>query len=73
MIGFFLLFGTKTKIRPVRPVDAACPSCREHGHLHLRESRRYFTLFFIPIVSLGAAEPFWECEYCSGHFAAPNR
>ena len=72
MIGFFLLFGTKTSVREVRPLDRPCPACREHGHLHLRASRRYFTLFFIPVVPLGAAQNFWACEYCSAQFAAPE-
>lgn len=42
-----------------------CPSCGGDRHYALKQGRRWFTLFFIPIIPLDrVGEPFVECTTC---------
>lgn len=69
MIGFIVVFGTKDLARRNRPADYPCPACGAPGALDICERRRWFTLFFVPVVPLGAPQPYLECRSCGGQFA----
>jgi hypothetical protein len=45
-----------------------CPACRtDRGYQHIHP-RRWFTVFFIPLVPLKELEPYVECDACHGAF-----
>jgi hypothetical protein len=45
-----ILFGTRPKVRTVGHLTLQCPSCGVTCAQALRDTRRHFTLFFVPVV-----------------------
>jgi hypothetical protein len=45
-----------------------CPQCNERRDYKLKQVRPFFTLFFIPIFPIGAAQRYVECKGCRGTF-----
>jgi hypothetical protein len=45
-----------------------CPTCQGDRPYRHFAARRWFTLFFIPIIPLKALESFVECDVCHGTF-----
>jgi hypothetical protein len=45
-----------------------CPSCDLDTQYRHLQPRRWFTLFFIPIIPLGRLDPHVECTRCKGTF-----
>lgn len=70
--GFIILFGTKTVVsRDDRePVQARCPGCGRLTMIHPMKARQWFTLFFIPVIPMGKAQQFCQCQACNGQFVA---
>jgi hypothetical protein len=59
----FFLFGVRTKAKPIGQLDRACTKCaRSTMHVAV-ETRRWFTLFFIPVIPLGGNH-FVRCNLC---------
>lgn len=58
--------------RAVRAVVASglffCPRCRSDGPYHHIHARRWFTLFFLPIIPLNHLGSYVECQRCKGTF-----
>lgn len=51
----FFLFGMRTKSKGVGQVERPCSKCaRPTVHVNI-ESKRWFTLFFIPVIPLGTS------------------
>lgn len=44
-------------------LEKSCPSCK--GDLNLRRMKRWFTLYFIPVLPLKTLETFYKCKECS--------
>jgi len=59
----FFLFGTRTKKTPIAQVDRVCSKCAKHTMHAVVETRRWFTLFFIPVIPLGGNN-FTHCGVC---------
>lgn len=68
--GFIIFFGWRTVISSdgSAPVQAECPSCRTQTHLQGKQHRRWFTLFFIPVIPLSSPTRFTECPRCHAQF-----
>ena len=49
----FFLFGMRTKSKPIKQVQYPCSKCTRPTVFTAMESRRWFTLFFIPVIPLG--------------------
>jgi hypothetical protein len=47
------LFGIRTKAKSIGQVERSCSKCAKLTMHNAIESRRWFTLFFIPVVPLG--------------------
>jgi hypothetical protein len=47
-----ILFGTRGRVRTVGNLTMQCPFCGVTCAEALRETRRFFTLFFIPIIPI---------------------
>ena len=62
----FILFGARGIKHTKGDGDIlknSCPSCKE-GDLINKLYRRWFTLFFIPVVPLDTIDKFYECDSC---------
>jgi hypothetical protein len=74
--GFFVIVGWRVIATRdgTDPVRATCPSCREEADLVGLLRRRWFTLFFIPILPLdpaAEAERICRCNSCRTIFDRP--
>src|SRR5262245_23672385 len=45
-----------------------CPRCDGEANYTLKKVRPFFTIYFIPIFPIGAAERYVECGHCRGTF-----
>lgn len=66
----FILFGTRglkhtVSDSPVLP--NACPNCKD-GDLVNKLYRRWFTLFFIPVIPLDVIDRFYQCSKCESAY-----
>jgi len=67
MLGL-IIFGRRSTTRVRTHGTFACPRCgpgREYAH---KEVRRWFTLYFIPVIPLGTVGEYLECGSCAGTF-----
>jgi hypothetical protein len=51
--NMFFLFGMRTKAKSIGQVERSCSKCARLTMHNAIESRRWFTLFFIPVIPLG--------------------
>ena len=75
--GFFILFGSRAIISndsSTAPTRAVCPRCHRDVDMVGKSARPWFTLFFLPVIPLGAAKRFSQCSHCGAQFAvAPDQ
>ncbi|GAA3803801.1 zinc-ribbon domain-containing protein [Cellulomonas soli] len=45
-----------------------CPTCQQDREYRHVRPRRWFTLFFVPVIPLQRLEPFVECTTCKGTY-----
>lgn len=64
MTAFIVLFGTKSVRTTVRSGTFDCPVCRSRQRYEHVATRRWFTLFFIPVVPLDRLGTQVECGGC---------
>jgi uncharacterized tellurite resistance protein B-like protein len=62
-----IIFGTKSVTRTVGNGNFYCPYCYEAPYRH-REVRRFFHLYFIPLIPLSTDGEYVECETCAGTY-----
>ena len=64
-----IIFGMKSRISRSslqETLERSCPSCG--GNLCLSDLRRWFTLYFIPVIPLNKIESFYKCEGCGNTY-----
>jgi len=54
-MGMLFLFGVRTKSKPINQIQYPCSNCKRTTVFTAMESKRWFTLFFIPVISLGGS------------------
>lgn len=59
-----LLIGTMNLTRTRSTGDFYCPTCGSLQEYRLRARRPFLTIYFIPVVPIGAAEEFVQCMQC---------
>jgi len=59
----FFLFGMRTKAKAIGQVERACSKCARPTVFTAVESKRWFTLFFIPVIPLGGSHVV-RCNLC---------
>lgn len=59
-----IIWGFKTLFKTIGEGQFHCPSCRADRQYHLRQARRWFTIFWIPIIPLKVAGEIIECGTC---------
>lgn len=60
----FILFGTKTVSTTIQSGSFDCPRCVSVRPYQLQTNRRYFSLFFIPIIPLEKQADTLCCNFC---------
>ncbi|MEM9586753.1 MAG: zinc-ribbon domain-containing protein [Planctomycetota bacterium] len=59
-----ILIGTMNLTRTRDRGSFYCPTCGTNQAYRLRASRPFLTLYFIPVIPIGGAEPFVLCDHC---------
>lgn len=59
----FFLFGVRTKAKPLGQMEYPCSKCARSTMFTAIESKRWFTLFFIPVIPLGGNHLI-RCNLC---------
>jgi tellurite resistance protein len=65
---FLIIFGTRGVTSTVESGDFYCPSCDKKQRYEHKRVRRFFTLYFIPIIPLDTVGEYVECQTCRGTF-----
>ncbi|WP_420574484.1 zinc-ribbon domain-containing protein [Kordia sp.] len=66
----FIIFGTrgiKHTVSESPVLTNSCPNC-DNGTLVNKLYRRWFTLFFIPVIPLDVVDRFYECNNCKSAY-----
>jgi len=63
-----IIFGTRGVTYSAGEGDFYCPTCHDHEHYKHKRVRRFFTLYFIPIIPLDVHGEYVECEHCKGSY-----
>lgn len=45
-----------------------CPNCNNNSNASIKEVKRYFTLYFIPLFPIGSAGVYVECQRCHSQY-----
>ncbi len=65
----FIMWGFKVMFRSVGEGEFHCPGCGVDRRYSLRRARRWFTLFFIPVIPLKEVGSVIECSTCHRRFS----
>ena len=63
-----IIFGTRGLTSTAQTGTFHCPRCGPNRAFNLRRVRRWFTLYFIPVIPLDTAGEYVECRQCAGTF-----
>lgn len=64
----FLIMGMKVKFKPLDSGTFHCPRCAGDRQYTRHQARRWFTIFFIPVIPLGTIGTVVRCDSCGGQF-----
>ncbi|HLL25031.1 MAG TPA: TerB family tellurite resistance protein [Kofleriaceae bacterium] len=67
MLGL-IIFGTRGVTYGSDHGQFFCPDCEENGPYRHRKVRRFFTLYFIPVIPLGLLGEYVECQRCTSTY-----
>jgi tellurite resistance protein len=62
---FLIIFGTRGITTSVATGKFNCPGCAEKRSFVHKRVRRFFTLYFIPIIPLDLIGEYVECQHCT--------
>ncbi len=63
-----IIFGTRVSASPRDVGDFACPRCQSMQPYQEFVNRRWFTLYFIPVIPMGTAGEYVQCFGCGSQF-----
>jgi hypothetical protein len=66
-----IIFGTKGRVVPDKSASKQATTCSYCGKVVDMEpvrNKRYFSLFFIPLIPLGKGKAAWRCPNCKKMF-----
>ena len=63
-----IIFGTRGVRMNAGSGTFLCPACRRQQPYHQKKLRRFFTLYFIPIIPLDVIQEYVECDECKGTY-----
>lgn len=67
MLGL-IIFGRRSTTKTVQSGSFTCPRCGPGSTYQHKEVKRWFTLYFIPVLPLGKIGEYVECGACAGTF-----
>jgi hypothetical protein len=59
-----IIFGTSVRKKTVGNGEFFCPRCGTKRSFERKAAKRYFTLYFIPLIPIGDAGEYMECTTC---------
>lgn len=65
---FFIIFGTRGVTSTKDQGQFHCPHCGPGSSFKLKSVRRFFTLYFIPLIPLDSLGEYVECAQCQGTY-----
>lgn len=65
-----IIFGTRGVKFKIDEGRFACPQCAAERDYKHKKVRRFFTLYFIPLIPLDSLGDFVECQSCKGTFVS---
>lgn len=68
--GVVIIFGTRGVTTTPDRGEFFCPSCGSSQPYALKRVRRFFTLYFLPLIPLEKLGEYIRCDTCSGEFEA---
>jgi tellurite resistance protein len=63
-----IIFGTRGVTSTIKEGKFHCPQCSNDQSYRHRKVRKFFTLYFIPLIPLGDESEYVECGRCKGTF-----
>ena len=63
-----IIFGTRGVKSTMESGDFLCPQCAIESPYKHKKVTNFFTLYFIPLIPLGKAGEYVECQTCKGTF-----
>lgn len=60
----FIIFGTKNVGKVLKTGTFHCSRCNAERTYELKNYRKYFSLFFLPVIPLGDIEDSLDCTFC---------
>ena len=64
-----IIFGTKAKTKAIGKGKFNCPHCQREREYERKKAKRYFSLYFIPLIPMDDIGEFIECQTCHRSFA----
>ena len=68
-----IIWGLRTRGKALGQVQVTCPNCHRAAMTALGQSRRWFTLFFIPIFPIGANNTTAVCGLCGYRYQVDSQ
>lgn len=68
VIGMILIWGWKSLFKTLAEGMFHCPNCDADRHYRHRSARKWFTLFWIPVIPLKQLGTFIECDTCQSRY-----
>lgn len=65
----FIIFGWRSISSTTSEGEFRCPGCRQDRSYKAKSYRRWFTLFFIPVIPLNSLGEGIECQVCKSSYA----
>ncbi len=59
-----IIFGTRNKFKTVGTGQFYCPHCQMQRTYEKKQAKRYFALYFVPLIPMGDIGEFVECTTC---------
>ena len=63
-----IIFGTRGVKSTIKEGKFHCPQCASQQAYKHKKVTKFFTLYFIPLIPLGSAGEYVECQSCRGTF-----
>jgi hypothetical protein len=63
-----IIFGTKARHKTIGTGQFYCPRCQTQRTYERKKAKRYFTLYFVPIIPMGDMGEFVVCQTCHTAF-----
>lgn len=59
-----IIFGTRNRFKTIGSGQFYCPHCQAQRTYEHKQAKRYFTLYFVPLIPMGDLGEFVECQTC---------